>query len=374
MVRREAAALAAVVLLAAGARGAEREESLRAAAAGACAFARGVADAEADVLLGPELFGRYGGVNLIESTADNGVTLGAEKQRLTVGLNYSLGRLYQGLQVRKRGDAECRKETARAGLESALYAGTDYAKGPALAAREKVLREGIPEGQKILDQIREDVRKQAATAEEMEAARLRLDALQGLLSQTVLERERLPAATGQPAPPAALGQLLQELRSADDEVEQIAGRLRSASAWDVSLRGAYDKVFDVSQTTSPPIFGMVTVSYNLGGLWQSSANERAREGRRQRAAEDLSGVDRRAAELLRQLRAMRSSEEQRLREVAVLTADLAQQLKQVQELQTSRVRRFGELLWFELTRMRAEQAFLQVHLKDLAAVLGEATQ
>jgi uncharacterized protein YicC (UPF0701 family) len=116
------------------------------------------------------------------------------------------------------------------------------------------------------------------------------------------------------------------------------------------------------------------VSYNLGGLWQSSANERAREGRRQRAAEDLSGVDRRAAELLRQLRAMRSSEGQRLREVTVFTADLAQQLKQVQELQTSRVRRFAELLWFELTRMRAEQAFLQEHLKDLAAVLGEAPQ
>ena len=53
---------------------------------------------------------------------------------------------------------------------------------------------------------------------------------------------------------------------------------------------------------------------------------------------------------------------------------LAQQLKQVQALQTARVRRFAELLWFELTRMRAEQAFLQVHLKDLAAVLGEGAQ
>ena len=376
MVRTGAAALVAVVWLtpAAKASGAEREESLRAAAAGACTFVRGVADAEADVLVGPELFGRFGGVNLVESTVDNGTTLGAEKQRLTLGVNYSLGKLYQGLTIKKRGDAECRRETARAGLEGALYAGTDYAKGPALAAREQVLRQALPESQKIVDQIREDVRKQAATAEELEAARLRLDALQGLLAQTVLERERLPTPTAQQSTPAALGQLLQELRTADDEVEQIAGRLRAASAWDVSVRGAYDKVFDITQTTSPPIFGMVTVSYNLGGLFQSSANARAREGRRQRAAEDLAGVDRRAAELLRQLRAMRSAEEMRLREVTVLTADLAQQLKQVQALQTARVRRFAELLWFELTRMRAEQAFLQVHLKDLAAVLGEGAQ
>jgi hypothetical protein len=166
--------------------------------------------------------------------------------------------------------------------------------------------------------------------------------------------------------------MLQEFRAADDEVEQIAGRLRSATAWDLSVRGAYDRVFDTRQTTSPPLFGMVMVSYNLGGLFQPAANARAREGRREREAEDLSGVDRRAAELLRQLKAMRSAEETRLREVSVLTADLGQQLDQVRKLQTARVRRFGELLWFELTRLRAEQAFLKVHVKDLATVLGES--
>jgi hypothetical protein len=62
----------------------------------------------------------------------------------------------------------------------------------------------------------------------------------------------------------------------------------------------------------------------------------------------------------------------RLREVSVLTADLQQQLDQVRKLQTARVRRFGELLWFELTRLRTEEAFLKVHVKDLAAVLGES--
>jgi len=289
-------------------------------------------------------------------------------------VNYSLGHLYQGLTVRKRGDAECRRETARVGLEAALYAGPDYAKGPALAAQAQVLQTALPEGQKIVDDLREEVRKQQATAEELEAARLRLDTLRALLSQTVLERERLPPAAAQPSAQAAIAQLLKDFRAADDEVEEIAGRLRFASAWDLSVRGAYDKVFDATQTTSPPLFGMVMVSYNLGGLFQPAANARAREGRRQRAAEDLAGVDRRAAELLRQLRAMRSAEDMRLRDVAVLTADLEQQLKQVQNLQTARVRRFGELLWFELTRLRAEQAFLQVHLKDLAVVTGEGAQ
>jgi hypothetical protein len=365
-----AAALAVLLSLpaAALAREPDREESLRAQAAGACTFVRGVADAEADVLLGPELFARYGALNLTEA-AGEGTILGAEKQRLTVGVNYSLGHLYQGLTVRKRGDAECRRERARAGLEAALYAGTDYGKGPALAARAEVLESAIPEGQKIVEAVREDVRKQAATVEELEAAQLRLDSLRSLASETALEREKLPPPAAQPGAQPALGQLLQEFRAADDEVEQIAGRLRSAAAWDLSVRGAYDKIFDTRQET--PVLGMVTVSYNLGGLFQAAANARAREGRRQRAAEDLAGVDRRVAELLRQLRAMRSAEEARLRDVSVLATDLEQQLEQVRKLQTSRVRRFGELLWFELARLRAERAFLVAHLKDLVAVLGD---
>src|SRR6267143_6117617 len=262
-----AAALAAVLSFpaAAVARESDRDEVLRRQAAGACKFLHGVADAEADVLLGPELFGRFGGVNLVEAATD-GTTLGSEKQRLMLGVNYSLGHLYQGLTVRKRGDAECRRETARAGLEAALYSGTDFAKGPALAAREEVLKAAIPEGEKTFEELRDEVRKQSATVEELEATRLRLDSLRALLTQTALERERLPPAAAQPSG-ATLGQLLQEFRTADDEVEQIAGRLRSATAWDLTLRGAYDRVFDIRQTTSPPLFGMVEVTYNLGGLF-----------------------------------------------------------------------------------------------------------
>jgi hypothetical protein len=162
---------------------------------------------------------------------------------------------------------------------------------------------------------------------------------------------------------------LQQFRSADDEVEQIAGRLRGANAWDVSLRGAYDKIFETQQNT--PFTAMVMVSYNLGGLFQPSANARAREGRSRRAAEDLAGVERRAAEVIRQLRAMRSAEQARLRDVSVLTGDLEQQLDAVRKLQTAKVRRFSELLWFELSRLRAERAFLEVHVNDVARVLGE---
>jgi hypothetical protein len=68
---------------------------------------------------------------------------------------------------------------------------------------------------------------------------------------------------------------------------------------------------------------------------------------------------------------MRSAEQARLRDVSVLTGDLEQQLDAVRKLQTAKVRRFSELLWFELSRLRAERAFLEVHVNDVARVLGE---
>lgn len=346
----------------------DRGASVRAAGEGACEFARGVAAAEADVLLGPELFGRYGASNITE-VASNSNVITADKARLTLGVNYSLGHLYQGITVRKRGDAECRRDRAKAGLDAALYAGTDYAKGPALDARAQVLKSVIPDGERLVEAVREDMRKGSATAEELQAAQLRLDALRALATETALERERLPPPVAQPQIQQRLPELLQEFRAADDEVEQIAGRLRGAAAWDLSLRGAYDKIFETQQNT--PFTGMVMLSYNLGGLFQPSANARAREGRSQRAVEDLAGIERRAAEVIRQLRAMRSAEQTRLRDVSVLATDLEQQLDAVRKLQTAKVRRFSELLWFELSRLRAERAFLEVHVKDIARVLGE---
>ena len=169
----------------------DRAAGVRAGGEGACEFARGVAAAEADVLLGPELFARYGASNITELATDGNV-ITSDKARLTLGLNYSLGHLYQGITVRKRGDAECRRERAKAGLDGALYAGTDYAKGPALDARAQVLKSVIPEGERLVEAVREDMRKGSATAEELQAAQLRLDALRALATETSLDRERLP--------------------------------------------------------------------------------------------------------------------------------------------------------------------------------------
>ena len=85
------------------------------------------------------------------------------------------------------------------------------------------------------------------------------------------------------------------------------------------------------------LFGSLTVSYNLGSLWQPSANARASEGRRRSLEEDVEGESQDVARLLRELRAAHASEEARLREVTVLVSDLEGQLRELQAMETVKV-------------------------------------
>jgi hypothetical protein len=120
-----------------------------------------------------------------------------------------------------------------------------------------------------------------------------------------------------------------------------------------------------------PLFGMLTLSYNLGNLWQPAANTRARDGRRRALEEDVEGVSQEVSRLLGELRAAHRSEETRLREVSVLVSDLEGQLRDIQTMETAKVRRYRDYVLLELARLRAEQAWLKTHVAELGRFLGE---
>ncbi|HYO55367.1 hypothetical protein [Archangium sp.] len=334
---------------------------------GYCAFVRGVGDAESAVLLAPDVFASVGVVNAGETGGGGGVPLGGPTPRLTAGLDYDFVGLYRGLSIRRRAEAECERYRALSALRAAAKRGVDVGADAALAARAQVLEAALPKAEQLLASLREDVREGRATVEELTALQLRLDGLRALAHETVKERERL-AALPRPAE-RPLSAWLQDFRAADDRVEAESASLRRASAWTVRLRGGYDELINVRQDV--PLFGALTVSYNLGSPWQPSANERAREGRRRSLEEDVEGVSQDVARLLRELRAAHSEEEARLREVSVLVTDLEGQLKDLQAMETAKVRRYRDYLVLELARLRADSAWLKTHVAELGRFLGE---
>jgi hypothetical protein len=340
-------------------------------AAGYCDFVRGVGDAEAALELAPELFAGFGAVNAGEAGGDAGASpLGEPKLRVTAGVAYDFVGLYRGRAIRQRAEAECRRQRVLSTLETATSQGNMLGEEAALEARARVLQDALPRAEALVTALRNDLREGRTTLEELNAVQVRLDNLRALATSTLLARERLAARPRFPAG-QRLDTMMEELRAADDEMESYAGGLRRARAWRLSLRGGYDELIDVDQGT--PLFGQLTLGYNLGHLWQGSANARAREGRRRAMREDVAGVPQRINELVAELRALQRTEEGRLREVSTLVTDLEGQLREVEALQTREIRRFRDYLLLELTRLRAEQAYLRAHVESLGTFLGAGT-
>ncbi|RKH06152.1 hypothetical protein D7X74_33990 [Corallococcus sp. CA047B] len=337
-------------------------------AQGYCERVRGTSRAEAALELAPEVFASIGAVNAGDAQGGSDETpLGSPKLRLTAGLGYDFVGLYRGHTLRSRAEAECRRYQALAALQGAVQQGTRLGETAALQARARALAESLPRAETLVSQLRDELRDGGATLEELNAVQVRLDHLRTLARDTEQAQARLALEPGL-AEGQDLGALLLAFESADDQVEALSGGLRKARAWRLSVRGGYDEVFNVDQDT--PLFGQLTLGYNLGNLWQGRANAQAREGRRQETRDAVEGAPRQVRQLLGELRITEQGEQQRLREVSTLVSDLEGQLREVERLETRQVRRFRDYLLLELARLKAEQAYLGAHLKTLQSLLG----
>jgi hypothetical protein len=336
---------------------------------GYCEMVRGVAAAEAALLQAPEAFASGGVVNPGEvAGTGTSVPLGRPRARLTAGLNYDVVGLLRGVALQQQAEAECERYRALQALQAAVKQGTSIGAETALQARERVLRQELVEAERLLAAARGEVEAGRSTLEELNVVQLRVDGLRALAHQTRQELERLRALPRLEEHP--LPALLAGFRSADARVEALSAELRNTLAWRVRLQAGYDELIGVPQ--SLPLFGLVTVSYNLGNLWQPAANARAGEGRRRALEEDVEGIAQEVTRLVGELRAAWHAEQARLREVGVLVADLEHQLHELESLETQKVRHYRGYLRLELARLRAEHAWLQAHVQELGRFLEAA--
>jgi len=120
-----------------------------------------------------------------------------------------------------------------------------------------------------------------------------------------------------------------------------------------------------------PFFAILSASFDLGRLWRGPADSRALAGRARAEEESADALAARVSRLLESKRAILAAEGARLRASQTLLASLDGQMAQVERLETARVDRFRNTLWFEIVRMRAERAYLAAHVEDLARAFGE---
>jgi hypothetical protein len=334
-------------------------------AASYCRYVQGVADSLADLEQAPVLFGT-GGIVSGADVSPGGSILGPTT-RVIAGASYSLSGLYRGAALRDGADAECRRYALVSKLHAFLENNKEGITRGSLVAKLAVLDEAMPHAEQMLAATRAAMVASRATVEQVEATQVRVDALRAEAAET---RTALQALARMPEPPQrSIASVLADRDDAEAETEKYDARVRMSHAWDVSVRGGYDRIFG-SSINYTPLFALATVTLNLGGLFQPAAENRATEGRVGWARAEVEGADDRVEQALVRLRSMRDVERKRLEETRVLLADLETRHKELQSVAGEKVAEYAQVVWFDLVKTRADHAYFEAHVADLDRLLG----
>jgi hypothetical protein len=349
----------------ASAAGASAGAQSREDAAAYCDYVTGVADSLSALDLWPTIFGTAGLVSG-QDVSPGGSLLGPTK-RVIAGASYSLSGLYRGIQQRSGAQAECRRYHAVSQLHAFLEANKEGRTRGSLDAKLRVVEEALPRADAMLAAERAALQQSRATVEQVHALALRVDGLRALAAETRAERDAMARAP-QP-PPRPIADVLHARDEAEAEVERHEAHVRESRAWDVSVRGGYDQIFGTPASYTP-LFALVTVSASVGGLFQPAAEDRANAGRVAWSRRQVEGADDRIEQYVALLQALRASDRKRLDDTRVLLADLESRWKMLQALPGDRVAEVAVVVWFDLIRTRAEDAYLAAHVADLDRLLG----
>jgi hypothetical protein len=322
---------------------------------GYCDFVEGVAASESALLFAPELFASYG--YLDQGPVVTAPEASGDDTRLTAGVAYRLSGIVEGIAVKSRARADCDRHRALGRLQRAtVYRG--------LAARARILEDATERADRILELVDRDFKQRRATAQEVTATRIRVDEIRALAAATRSDIARLGSIKGG----SSTGSSIRDYYAADDEVQAQEGRLRRLRAWDVSVRVGYDAFSGPIDDEENPLFAAVSVGFNLGALFQGGPEERAAAGRRRFVREERAGS---TEPSMRQLRLLARQEKDRADETAVLVEDLEGQLAELKEVGGDTGRRYREMVWFELVKIKAEHEYHKAYAAGLAELVKQ---
>jgi hypothetical protein len=333
-----------------------------------CRYIKAAADSESDPFLLPGVYGTTGYVSGADASA--GASALPPTQRLIAGAFYNFGAtgLSRGLALRSVADTECKRYAIEAQLRAFIERYTGAPSTRALAAKTKALEDALPHASEILASQRARLAQARITVDEVDATQIRADALRTLAAESRAQLEGLASA-----PPVAerpIRDVLTDRDSAEIEAEKSAAWLRQTRGWDLTIRGGYDRIFGVRDYT--PLFASATLTFNIGWLFQGANDHEAEAARRDWVRAEVLGFDDRVEQTLQLLRATRDAEAGRLRETTILLADLEGRYKTISTMEGEKARTYAESVWFDLSRVRAEHAYYEEHVREMNALLGDA--
>jgi len=291
--------------------------------------------------------------------------------RIQAGLSYSLADRAEALANRARAQAECVLYQYQSELFAFLarYDEPDSVAGA--RARIEVLAEALPKAEQILEAQRDLLQRHQSTVEELNATSVRVDELRAEIGSS---RARVAVSEQRHAVlQPAVGEVMRRYRVAVEQAARSESRARMSRSYDVSLRGGYDRIFGVRDGV--PLFAMLTLTISPAAmLRQPALEQQAQHGRFGWASQGVEGIYDRVAVLLSRLQAVSEAQLRRRADAKLLLADLEVRYRAIESLEGDSVRAYRDYLWFDLTRLRGESAYLDAQVEELHALLGHSDQ
>jgi len=332
-----------------------------------CDYVLGAATSSSSQQIYPKLYLSGGLLTRADSVNDIGVagTNAGTLWRLQAGMSYSLADLNEGLAIRDRALAECGLYRNQSDLFAFLARYDEPDSLPGLQAKIGVLEQALPTSERILDDMRGLFLRQQATIEEVNATSLRVGSLRSELGSS---RARVAATVRKhPVPREPVAVLMRSYRKTVGNTAESESRVRLSRRYGLSLRAGYDRLFGVRDGIH--LLATLTFTYSLGSLAQPRAEALAQQGRTGWATLGVEGIHDRVAVLLAKLQGVLQEQSQRGRETSVLLADLETRYKAVEKAPGDSVRAYRDYLWFDLIRLRAEDAYLRAQTEELRTLL-----
>jgi hypothetical protein len=325
-----------------------------------CRYVQAVGESSSALLFAPGLFATFSNIPTSATGADDNLA-GASRARLQVGVNLSPTRMYRGYVTGDVADAECQRYAAEARVPVVTLPSNER---PALAAKAEVLREAIARGRELREALVVQLWTSLATIDEYGALALQVNGLESALSDTEAKLAVLPPDSRVDAGPA-----LAALATAEDNAQAAQARLRRSHALEFEIRGGYYRIFGQEQQV--PLFAIASLEFSPGWLWQGPADDRARRAHRDWLAARAPRVGPTPEGRTQMSQALTVTRE-RSRVLDGTLADLEARRVSVKSVPGAEAQRYADVMWLQLSLLRAEQAYLNAYAVALERALARS--
>ncbi len=347
--------------------GASTPKQLEAESRAYCEFFGAAAASESAIDKSPWLFAEAGviPVHTLGGVSAADIATPTAYPRVLAGAGFSPTNFYRGALASSYASAECQRYRVALQIRALATLDADSFAASGWSAKLNVLQQAMPQAQAIVDKIQQHVAIGQATMQDLDAATIRMDALRELQADA---REHLAGLHLPTLPLTDVDRLVATRAGAEAQIERVESQLRRLSAFELTIQGGYDRFLGTDQPF--PFFGVVGITMSTGWLAQGPPEARAAAARAQWSAAQTEREADQARVAIEKLRSLLDADAERLRQVVALRSDLEQRTKTMLDLNAPRAADYADYVWFDVVRMRSEEAYLTAHVRALTAAIG----